>query len=477
MLREYMAIIRRNGAALLRLVSEILDLSKSEMNTLALQYEQSDVLSRLHYMVGSLHSLAHAKGVRLSVESPETNMVMDFDPERLSQIVHNLLSNAIKFTPAGGKIVLNALIVTRQDHEYLMIQVSDTGVGIAPEDLPHIFDRYYQAKNQHYADRGGSGIGLSFTSELVKLMGGTITVKSALERGTTFTVLLPVRRSAPLKQPVVAQHEARASLIDHKNSSKQQAPAHHPTLLLIEDNPDVMAYLNVCLKDSYLLYQAYNGQDGVTLAFETAPDLILSDVMMPVMDGFEVCQVLKTDHRTSHVPVVLLTAKATVEDRIAGLQRGADAYLAKPFNRTELLLQLDNLLKLRQRIQSRYVSVDFPDPASDPDLEMEDKFLKRFREFIESQIDNTALSVDDLCRAAGMGRTNLHQKITSLTGKSVMQYVRALRLHKARQLLENTELNVSEIAFEVGFDDPKYFSRVFTEEMGMPPTRWREKKS
>lgn len=477
-LREFTAIIRRNGAALLRLVNEILDLSKLEVNTLTLQYIQSDVLSRLRYTAGSLHSLAHSKGVQLAVESQDAPFIMDFDPERLSQIVHNLLSNAIKFTPSGGTVTVSAGGVMRQGREHLMILVSDTGAGIPPEDLPYIFDRYYQAKNQSYADWGGSGIGLSFTYELVKLMGGTITAESTIEQGATFNVLLPVRRSAPTEQPIATQDEATAWPINREAlTTRQVGGAHLPALLLIEDNPDVMAYLSACLQGSYQLYQAYNGRDGVELAFETAPDLVLSDVMMPVMDGFEVCQALKNDHRTSHVPIVLLTAKATVEDRIAGLQRGADAYLAKPFNQAELLLQLGNLLQLKQRLQARYAGMELPEPTSDPELAMEDKFLRQFRAFIESQLDNPDLSVDDLCRAAGMGRTNLHQKISSLTGQSAMQYVRALRLHEARRLLEAGELNVSEVAFAVGFDDPKYFSRVFTEETGMPPTRWREKKS
>lgn len=475
-LREFTAIIRRNGAALLRLVNEILDLSKMEVNTLTLQYIQSDVLRQLRYTAGSLHSLAHSKGVQLVVESQDAPFMMDFDPDRLSQIVHNLLSNAIKFTPSGGKVTLSASRAIEHGAEYLLMEISDTGAGIPPEDLPYIFDRYYQAKNQSYADRGGSGIGLSFTYELVKLMGGTISVESVIERGATFKVLLPVRLSAPTKQLIATQEEPAPWLIKKESLSTPEVGARLPALLLIEDNPDVMAYLSACLQGTYRLYQAYNGRDGVELAFETAPDLVLSDVMMPVMDGFEVCQALKNDHRTSHVPIVLLTAKATMEDRIAGLQRGADAYLAKPFNQAELLLQLGNLLQLRQRLQARYAGMELPEPTSDPELEIEDKFLRQFRQFIESQLDNPGLSVDDLCRAVGMGRTNLHQKISSLTGQSAMQYVRAMRLREARRLLETGGLNVSEVAFAVGFDDPKYFSRVFTEAMGMPPTRWRSKK-
>lgn len=484
--RDFLTIIRRNGIALLRLVNEILDLSRLEVNALKLQYQQGNIVERLYYIVGSMQSLATAKSVQLEVSTSDNEIVMDYDPDRLMHILYNLLANAIKFTPAGGRIILSAQIIAMDKGARLEIMVADTGAGIPAEDVPYIFERYYQANNQAAADRGGAGIGLSYIRELVKLMHGEITVESQLNKGTTFTITLPITHNAPLETtpPLTSLEgyihtpaQSTHASAPRTDSGQQQAEiaTSLPQILIIEDNLDVMAYLNASLSGYYQVYHAYNGQSGIELAFEASPDLIVSDVMMPVKDGFEVCDVLKNDPRTSHIPIVLLTAKADVESRIAGLRRGADAYMAKPFDSTELLLQLRNLLLLRERFRERYAGMEPPAPAFDPGLNIEDAFLQQFREYVISQIDNPQLSVDDLCRAVGMGRTNLHHKITSLTGKSAMQYVRALRLHKAMQLLENTELNVSEIAFEVGFDDPKYFSRVFTEETGIAPSQWRKK--
>ncbi len=526
--RSKLGLIKRNGENLLRLINQILDLAKLQDNSLKINYVQGDVLPYLRYITESLHSLANAQNVMLKVESTEAQIVMDYDPERLLQIVHNLLSNAIKFTPSGGRVVLDIGILRYSDNDSrgdnipiskypnIRISISDTGVGIPPEDLLKVFDRFYQANNLEKAKAGGTGIGLSLTKELVKAMGGEISVESSTSPlgdrgvGTTFTVKLPITRNAqlashPVTSPQLAENlggtfpKPKAPLWGGTPSEKLPPKSDHEGklsnhLLLIEDNPDVVEYLAACLGETYQLDFAYNGRAGIEKALETVPDLILSDVMMPEKDGFEVCDFLKNDERTSHIPIVLLTAKADVESRIAGLKRGADAYLAKPFHSEELLVTLANLLELRRKLQVKYGKLDigvlrysdidgqtvgstqYPiiSISQYPPPDIEDAFLKKIRLCIGQNIGDTAFDGARLAKAMSLSEVQLYRKIKALTDKSTAIYIRSVRLHKGRELLLTTEMNVSEIAYEVGFDDPNYFSRTFSQEFGAPPSEVRK---
>ncbi|MFN0036679.1 MAG: ATP-binding protein, partial [Saprospiraceae bacterium] len=515
-LTQPVTLIKRNADNLLRLINQILDLAKMESNALKANYVQGDVLPYLRYICESLHSMANAQNVLLRVESSEAELVMDYDPERLLQIVHNLLSNAIKFTPSGGRVQL-AVAVGSGSRQWtvaalptancLLLTVSDTGAGIPPEDLPNIFDRFYQADNLEKAKAGGTGIGLALTKELVQLMGGQIGVESTVGKGTRFTVTLPITKNAPLVSPTPdpsPEWEGRHGLyrdvvvgvssplpfeggVDVSGDSS--FPIHHsslPSLLLIEDNPDVVEYLAVCLADIYRLDFAYNGRAGIEKALETVPDLIISDVMMPEKDGFEVCDTLKNDERTSHIPIVLLTAKADMESRIAGLRRGADAYLAKPFHKEELEVTIANLLESRKKWQARFGNAESgmrnaelrsaePDHSAfripDSAFDLEDAFVQKVRSAVEARLSDASFSVDHLCRAMAMSQPQLHRKLTALTGKNATLFIRSVRLAKAKELLSKKEKTVSEVAYEVGFDDPKYFSRVFAEEYGVAPSK------
>jgi len=489
-----LGLIRRNGESLLRLTNQILDLAKLESRSLKINYVQGDVLAYLRYISESLHSLANARNVMVRVDCNAVAIVMDYDPERLLQIVHNLLSNAIKFTPDGGKVTLFA---GRKEAErgprsgpggFLLIKVSDTGIGIPPHDLPKIFDRFYQGDNQTNTMTGGTGIGLSLTKELVKAMGGEISAQSEAGQGTVFTVLLPISNQAAAGDQMAWHRpglsDAADKPTDHRQSPSASKPGSHPAggpvhhLLLIEDNPDVVEYLTACLQGSYQLDFAYNGRAGIEKALKSVPDLILSDVMMPEKDGFEVCDTLKNDERSSHIPIVLLTARADLESRIAGLRRGADAYLAKPFHQEELIVILENLLELRRKMQAKYaglaLATAIPPPSSllpDP----EDIFLQKLRAAVESRLSDSNLSADDICRMVGMSHPVIHRKVTALTGHSLMLFVRSIRLARAQELLAKLELTISDVAYEVGFNDPKFFSRVFSEEFGESPTVFRQK--
>ncbi len=469
------ALIKRSGENLLRLVNQILDLAKLESGTLQLHYVQGNVIAYLRYIAESLHSAAQIHGVQLRLEGSEQPIVMDYDPERLQQVVYNLLSNAIKFTPAGGVVALR-MACEEGSPQVFVIQVADTGVGIPPEDLPHIFDRFYQAKNLEKARTGGTGIGLALTRELVQAMGGAISVHSEVGKGTAFTVRLPISHKAALEDaPGVAEQSNDHHWAAPTSPSAAPAAEVRPALLLVEDNPDVLEYLAACLAPYYALDFEYNGRIGIEKAIETVPDLIISDVMMPEKDGFELCHTLKNDERTSHIPIVLLTARADMQNRIAGLQRGADAYLGKPFHQEELLVTLANLLEVRKKLQVKYAAHPLSQQPAIPHVpDPEDVFLQKVRLVVEQHLSEPELDMSRLERMLSMSRSQLFRKIKALTGRSPSQFVRSVRLHHGKHLLQTTNLTVSEIAYEVGFSSVKYFSDAFLEEFGERPTKVRE---
>lgn len=416
----------------------------------------------------------------LRVESKQAKIVMDYDPERFLQIIHNLLSNAIKFTPSGGKVVLQV----DQEGQWLLISVTDTGSGIPPEEIPHIFERFFQAKNQEFAKAGGAGIGLSLTRELVKFMGGEISVQSTVGVGSTFFVKLPITNKG-----ILVEYGTSSVLENWKPSPAkplmplppqlQPTDAILPQILIVEDNPDVVQYLTACLKDvgdrdgrPYQLDFAYNGQAGIEKALEAVPDLIVSDVMMPFKNGFEVLEALKNDERTSHIPIIMLTAKADAQSRLAGLRRGADAYLAKPFQQEELLVTVENLLELRRKLQLKYqqqlLATEKMDTTTTADVE--DVFLLNVRAIIEANYADDGFALPQLCQKIGMSRSQLFRKMKALADIAPSDLIRKHRLNKARILLQSGATNVSEAAWQVGFKDPSYFSKLYQEEFGEVPS-------
>ena len=477
--RNKLDLIKRSGENLLRLVNQILDLAKLESDALNMHYVQGDILTFIKYIAESLHSLANAQNLLLRVESPENTVVMDYDPERFLQIIHNLLSNAIKFTPSGGKVLVH---VAAKD-TWLHVAVKDSGAGIPPEELPHLFDRFFQARNQAYANAGGTGIGLSLTRELVKAMGGEISVESTVGAGTTFLVKLPITNRADWEERRSAQVFVERTPAERERSAAGTltpagAEPDGYSILIIEDNPDVVEYLESCWGDRPYLNFAYNGQAGIEKALETIPDLIISDVMMPIKDGFEVVETLKNDERTSHIPIILLTAKADVQSRLAGLRRGADAYLSKPFHQEELLVTVDNLLETRRKLQLKYQQTIFttevPETPATPlakeNPDVEDVFLQNIRLLIEENYTQEDFGLPQLCLKAGMSRSQLFRKMKALTDIAPSDLIRSHRLNRAKTLLESGSVNVAEAAWRVGFKDPSYFSKLYQEEFGVAPS-------
>ena len=480
-LDEGVELIRNNGKNLLQLINQLLDLSKLESGAFQLQLRQGDVVPYLRYLAESFQTYANSRNLSLRFHTLLESLVMDYDPEQLKQVVTNLISNAVKFTPSGGEVTVRA----KEENKQLFLEVSDTGVGIDQEKLPFIFNRFYQADSSATRRGEGTGIGLAHTQELVQLMGGTIAVESKLGAGTRFTVILPVNNQADLIQDgaipayegQLAGQDMAADLAPASAKSTTMGldnPAstagERPQLLLIEDNPDVVTYLKSCLSDIYQLDVAYNGLIGIEKAIENIPDLIISDVMMPEKNGYEVCDTLKNDERTSHIPIILLTAKADAASKIAGLRRGADAYLSKPFDREELLVRLAKLVERQQRMVA-YFSARSPIPeVKKEDVQVEDEFIQKVQHLIEQHYKDEDFGLPQLCQKIRMSRSQLYRKWKALTGASPSDFIRSYRLNKARGLLETSGLNVSEVAWEVGYKDVAHFSRSYQDAFGFPPS-------
>ncbi|MBV6443236.1 MAG: Sensor histidine kinase RcsC [Saprospiraceae bacterium] len=496
-IKEMAHTVQRNGQGLLRLINQILDLAKLDSGAVRLQLVRADIVAFCRYISESFHSFAEVKQIQMHFLSEMPTLEMDFDKEKLQNILHNLLGNAMKFTPEGGHVYLQIAYAEHwkplaqqgwhetlkpaknAEQEWIMLRVSDTGPGIPESDFVKIFDRFAQSGAS--ANAGGTGIGLALVRELVQLMQGGLALRNVPGKGAEFMVGLPVLRQAepadhlpPNIQTLeieIPDHTAPVSLATAADSDL-------PTLLLVEDNADVAEYIQSCLTGTYRMTYARNGEDGIAMALEQTPDLIISDVMMPLKDGYELTSVLKNDERSSHIPIVLLTAKATTDDRIAGLKRGADAYLTKPFHREELLVTLNQLLENRRRVQAFFSQRIFNDPALPadplpPEADMEDAFLQKLRGVVEANLSDADFEMPQLERALAMSRSQIFRKVKALTGKSPSLFIRSIRLANARKLLRTTTLTISEVAYDTGFSSPQYFSDSFFEEFGERPSATR----
>ncbi len=463
-----------NAGVLLNLVNQMLDLSKLEAGVFPVRMIRSDINLYTRYIVELFQSSAAGRNITLNYSSRDQDLVMDYDPDKLMQIISNLLSNALKFTQSAGHVEVTTSMTGEGKFE---LRVSDSGTGIPADFIPHIFDRFSRMEESSGNANPGSGLGLALTRELVRLLDGTITVESVLGEGTEFTVILPVTYNAPLKEGP-GLHELKSKMphfiIHHekqeKNPPDYKAPGgEKPMLLIVEDNYDVVHYLLTLFARDYDMVVAANGEEGVSKAVEYVPDIILSDIMMPVMDGIEMLEVVKNDIRTSHIPVVMLTAKADVSTRLEGLATGADAYIAKPFDRNELQVQLQSLIKQRQKLQARYAQVENLVLSDEKVFHIEDAFMERMRALMITNLNNENYDIQKLCHEMSMSRTQLYRKFRSLTDRSPNDYFRSLRLHKAKDLLTGSEVTVAEAAYKSGFKNVSHFSRVFAREFGVKP--------
>ena len=452
----------------------MLDLSKLEAGKLDLHLQQADIVQYLNYLFQSFESMAESKNVNLQFDSSEEKILMDYDQERISQVFNNLMSNAIKFTPQGGKVSVE--IKEDISEKLFHLHVKDTGIGISQNNVKHVFDRFYQIEGSTTRKGEGTGIGLAFVKELSHLMDGDIQLESNMGVGSTFKLSLPITNKAPLRDAILNSgkqiNSAEVSL-DIKQESVN-INENREVVLLVEDNTDVRNYLRACLENQYQIIEAENGEVGITTALEIIPDLIISDVMMPIKDGFEVCETLKQHELTSHIPIIMLTAKADIDSKLAGLEFGADDYLAKPFHKKELLIRIKNLISLRKKLQSRYSDISKPIKSQDKKLKIEDEFVIKIKETIEANIEDADFGPSELAKTIFLSKSQVHRKLKALTGKSTGQFIHQVKLHKAKEMLLNTQNSATQIAFEVGYKELSYFSKLFTEEFGASPSEIRK---
>lgn len=466
--------IDRNAKILLNLVNQMLDLSRLEQGAIAVSMIRADINHYIRHIVELFQSVAMTGKITLNFTPSGEHAVMDYDPGKLMQIISNLLSNAMKFTSPGGRVEVSSAIT---DEEMFEISVSDNGPGIPDDCLPHIFDRFYRAQSDTMYSTPGSGLGLALVRELVKLLDGTISVDSVFGEGTEFVVSLPIRNNAPLQEgPGLHEIKARMSdqILNFNNcETRNNGHLHHqdekPMLLVVEDNDDVVQFLMTILAVDYDVIVAPNGEDGVNKAVEYIPDIILSDIMMPVLDGIGMLDKVKNDFRTSHIPVVLLTAKADIISRLEGLARGADAFISKPFEKDELIVQLRSLIIQRKKLQERYAGIGHLLLPEEKDFHFEDSFIKRIREIMLVNLGDENFDIHRLCHEMTMSRTQLYRKFRSLTNMTVTEYLRSLRLHRAKDLLNEAGITVAETAYRTGFKNVSHFSRVFKNEFGISP--------
>lgn len=480
-LQQAVELIKSNGNRLLTLVNSILDLAKIESGKMELNPSRTDIISFLRYLVHSFESFAELKKIQLNFLTELSTLIINIDKEKMQQVVSNLISNALKFTPKDGKIYFTVKKLEHNKDTMLVIEVKDTGEGIPKAEIGNLFNRFFQAESSKHKAQG-SGLGLALVNELVQLMNGSIEVESEVGKGTTFRIQLPVQTV----EAEILEEDYKEYKVSAMDSSSKElnvgrltpaAGTGKPLLLIVDDNKDILYYLQALLENSYVIEIAFNGNEGMELALELIPDVIISDVLMPDKDGYELCAELKKDMRTSHIPVILLTAKTESTSRIEGLRKGADAYLAKPFDELELKVLLENLLNNRKSLQSHYSSMHSDLDVAGLDEPIENAFLVKLNSIIAENLDDEDFGILQLCRSMQMSRTQLHRKITALTGKSTSIYLRSLRLQKAKELLRHQELNVSEVAFAVGFSDPNYFTRTFTEEFGISPSKYKSTAS
>ncbi|MFK7809085.1 MAG: two-component regulator propeller domain-containing protein [Saprospiraceae bacterium] len=476
-------LISRNSKNLLRLINQLLDLSKLDSGQQKLTNIQANVIPYLQYLSESFYSMAAEKNIQLKFIAEEKQLTMDFDEVKLQHIIYNLLSNAIKFTGRDNEIVFHVTKEIKNKKSVLKLCVSDKGVGIPVEKLQHIFDRFYQIDGTSTRKGEGSGVGLALTKELTELMGGSIEVESIVGQGSDFIIILPITNKASFSE--VATDLPSAVLIDSKvvegelevTSEDQLLSNSNPILLLVEDNRDVAIYIKEILKKDYRIISAVNGSEGIEKAKEMIPDIIISDVMMPEKNGFELTHELKQDERTSHIPIILLTAKAADEDKITGLETGADAYLMKPFNKRELLIRLEKLLDLRIALQKHYASttlLELPSEQIATEPTIEDVFIQKLRQVVMEHLDDNTFDVAKLSQSVQLSSSQLYRKLKGLMNETPNNFIQKVRLNQAMHLLKTTDLNVSEIAYSVGFSDPNYFSRAFSKFFNQAPSHFRK---
>lgn len=501
--RSQLDLIHRSAKKLNRLVDELLDISKIESGEMKLRVCSLNLISVVKEMALSFQSLAERKKIQFNLTTEGNEIIAYMDRSKLDKILSNVLSNAFKFTPEGGRVEIEIkpkpssfppLVKGELKRGSVEIIVSDTGIGIPKDQMDKIFDRFYQVDGSHTREQEGTGIGLSLTKELIELHKGKIEVESEEGKGSTFRILFPLGKEHLKpeeiceeeleKEKEYEQEQEKISIemddlvkskdkykIDISFSEKQELPS----LLVVEDNPDVRKYISMILENHYRIIEAKDGEEGLDKAYDQIPDLIISDIMMPRMDGFQLCKKLKTDTRTSHIPIILLTAKATMKDKVSGLEIGADDYIMKPFEAEELKARIKNLLEQRKRLHEHFQKFGLFDLDEKQITSVDQEFLQKLSEIINEHIPDSSFSVEVLAENLAVSRSLLFKKLHSLVGESPSELIKRTKLNKAAKLIENNVDNISQIALEVGFSNPSYFAECFKKQFSVAPSQYHNK--
>jgi signal transduction histidine kinase/DNA-binding NarL/FixJ family response regulator len=487
--RDNLEMMYRNAVRLLGLINQLLDLSKIDAGRLKVELIEYDIYKVLRMIARSFTPLAERKKIDYRVEIPDGELITYFDRDKLEKIITNLLTNAFKFTPEEGKVSCKIKFDNKKEgmiKNSLEIIVQDSGRGIPVEQLEKIFDRFYQVADTWKNGISGTGIGLSLTKELITLQHGKIVVESKPNEGSRFVIKLPLGKDH-LKEhefEVKKLEEAKDDVLiikcqihdfettGGKNENFISEQVDQPVLLIVEDNADVRQHIYENFEKEYLIKQAKNGKEGWEKAVALVPDLIMSDVMMPEMDGVELCKKLKTDERTSHIPVILLTARADVEDKIEGLETGADDYITKPFNIKELLSRSKNLIEQRKKLREKYIHQIDLEPGEIDVESADERFLKRALEVIEKNMGDCEFDVNNFFPEMNMSRMQLFRKLKALVSQTPSELIRNMRLKRATQLMKQKFGNIAEITYEVGFNNLSYFAKCFKEKFGVLPSEF-----
>jgi signal transduction histidine kinase/DNA-binding response OmpR family regulator len=473
--QQQLSLIKRNGKRLLNLVNQLLDFRKMEFNELKLNVTRGDIIQFISEATASFTDIAQQKNIKFSYESEIDTLTTKFDHDKMERVLFNLLSNAFKFTPSGGHIsvVLNLVdtALSSRDMQLLEIKIIDTGIGIPKEKHDKIFDRFFQDNTPESLLNQGSGIGLSISWEFVKMHGGEIKVESETGYGSCFIIQLPVgiESSEPVVEPKQVDEPVQPIIKEVEDVLEANRK---PMVLLVEDNDDLRFYLKDNLKQHFHIIEGANGKEGWQKALALHPNLIVSDVSMPEMNGIELCKKLKADSRTAHIPIILLTALIEDADQLGGLENGANDYITKPFNFEILLSKIQNLLLLQKTIKKTYQKQTDIQAQQIEIVSEDEKFMKNVLSCIENNITNPNFSVEELSRQVSMSRVSLYKRLLTLTGKTPIDCIRTIRLKRAVQLLEKSKLSIAIVAYEVGFNNPTYFAKIFREEYGMLPSEY-----
>ena len=470
------ALMTRNAKRLLRLVNQLLDLTKMEVGLVSAEPRNLDVFRFVRDIAYSFSPLVEPKELTYRILIPEREVIVSIDPDKLEKIIYNLLSNAFKFTPKGGAITIKMGIDAKNN---LWLKVEDNGIGIPEKVQSRIFKRFYQVDSSQTRAYEGSGLGLALAKELVDFLGGTISVESAEGKGSVFSVFLPagtalkeshvIQDSVPRDLPGFESYFAEYS---KENSRESVSSDNFPILLLVEDNHDLRQYMKRELADQFAILEATNGEEGLEIALKRIPDLIVSDIMMPVMDGVTMVKNLKEDERTSHIPTILLTARDDSESKIAGFEKGAEQYVVKPFEIKELIARIKSLLAQNERLRKKFSQEFVLQPTDVPLGNKDMEFLEKLVHVIERNIDNESFTVEHLQNDVGMSRMQLHRKLKALTNQSASDFIRSIRLKRAAQILRQPGMQVAEAAYLSGFNHMSYFAKCFKEQFGILPSEY-----